>query len=385
MKDNIIIEFDKIGKRFQIGQRLLLKQALLDLFKFDQRKDFWALKGVSFKIYQGQTVGIMGVNGSGKSSLLKLIAGVIVPTEGTLTCIGRISPLIELGAGFHPELSGRDNIYLNGTILGLSKREIDERFDDIVSFSELEKFIDTPVKHYSSGMYMRLGFSIAIHINPEILLVDEILSVGDLAFQKKCLDKIKHLKRKGLTMVFVSHSVDLIKELCDKVLLLDQGRLINQGDANKIASEYFSLSVAREEFKIEEKSNRWGDGKIKINKIWVDQEERIKIKFRTLSYTEAQDPIFGITLRNQNGVSVLVTNTLWQGVKTGNLKKGDEKIISWEFPNYLEVGKYWVSPAVSYSDGVRFFDWRDNWYSFEVKNKFKTGGILNIKQKVEII
>lgn len=241
MVNNTVISFNHVGKRYNRNKRLLLKQALLDIFQHDQTETFWALHDISFTINRGETIGILGINGSGKSTILKLIAGVIVPTKGTVTVRGRISPLIELGAGFHPELSGRDNIYLNGTILGLPQKEIDEKFDDIVAFSELGDFIDSPVKHYSSGMYMRLGFSVAVNVDPEILLIDEILSVGDTRFQRKCMAKMKSFKSEDRTIILVSHSLDTLKSFCERVILISEGKLIDIGKPEKIIQEYNHL------------------------------------------------------------------------------------------------------------------------------------------------
>ena len=192
---------------------------------------FDALENVSFTIQQGESVALLGFNGSGKSTLLKLISGVLRPDAGGIRTRGRVAGLIEVGAGFHPDLSGRENIYLNAAILGMSKAEIDSRFDDIVAFSEIEKFIDTEVKHYSSGMFLRLAFSVAIHTEVDILLVDEILSVGDEPFQRKCLERIRELHRQGKTLVVVSHDLDMVAKLCDRGILMNQGRLEFDGDA----------------------------------------------------------------------------------------------------------------------------------------------------------
>ena len=240
MNSNIVINFSHVSKKFRKGKRLYLKQALLDIFRPQKEEDFWALNDVNFQIKKGEVVGIIGANGSGKSTILKMIAGVLTPTRGRVEVKGRIGPLIELGAGFHPELTGRENIYLNGTVLGLTKKEIDEKFNSIVEFSGIEEFIDTPVKHYSSGMYVRLGFSIAIHVEPEILLVDEILAVGDMAFQKKCLDKIKEFENQGVTIILISHSLELVKSVCERLVLIQHGKIIQSGSVEKIISKYIN-------------------------------------------------------------------------------------------------------------------------------------------------
>lgn len=241
MNDEIIVQFKNVSKRFKLGQKLLLKEALLEILNFSSNDYFWALKDVSFNVKKGETLGIIGENGSGKSTILKLIAGVMVPTKGKVLVNGQIAPLIELGAGFHPELSGRENIYLNGTILGMKKKQIDHKFEDIVSFAELSEFVDTPVKHYSSGMYMRLGFSIAIHRDPDILLVDEILSVGDSFFQQKSYKKMEELKNSGVTIIYVSHSLRQIESFCDRVILLDSKNGLKTGDPSKMIELYKKL------------------------------------------------------------------------------------------------------------------------------------------------
>jgi ABC-type polysaccharide/polyol phosphate transport system ATPase subunit len=241
-ENNIAISFYNVSKKFKRGHKLLLKEAFLDIFRAQKQDDFWAVKDVSFEIEKGESVGIIGINGSGKSTILKLIAGVLVPTKGNIKINGKISPLIELGAGFHPELTGRENIYLNGTILGLTKKEVEDKFDEIVKFSGIEDFIDTPVKHYSSGMYMRLGFSIAINVEPDILLIDEILAVGDISFQKKCLDKMKEYHEKGVTIIFISHSMDLVKSFCEKTILIKEGKVIANGKTDKIVERYGKFS-----------------------------------------------------------------------------------------------------------------------------------------------
>jgi len=212
------IIFDNVSKVYRINRResFTLKEILVNLFRARAGyQEFWALRDVSFELEKGQTLGIVGPNGSGKSTILKLIAGTSEPSSGEIEVNGVVSALLELGAGFHPDLTGRENILLNGSILGLSKQKILDRYDDIVRFAELEPFIETPVRYYSSGMYMRLGFSIAINVDPDILLVDEILAVGDLVFQERCLERIVELRRRGVSIVFVSHDLDLTQKICD--------------------------------------------------------------------------------------------------------------------------------------------------------------------------
>lgn len=201
-------------------------------------EEFWALKDVSLEIGRSETAGLIGPNGSGKTTLLKLVAGIIRPTSGRIETAGRIASLLELGAGFHPDLTGRENVYMNASILGLSRKDTDHHFDDIVAFAELEPFIDTQVRHYSSGMYVRLGFAVAIHVDPEILIVDEVLAVGDESFQRKCLDRIRRLQADGRTIVFVTHSSDLVEEICSRAFLLYGGELVAHGDPATVVSAY---------------------------------------------------------------------------------------------------------------------------------------------------
>lgn len=233
------IEFWHVSKRFRLTEGRSLREFVPALFRGRAFSDpFYALRDVTFRISRGETVGIVGRNGSGKSTALKLMAGVMAPTAGEVRVRGRVSPLIELGAGFHPDLTGRENVHLNGSILGMSSREIDEQFDSIVDFAELREFIDTPVKRYSSGMYVRLGFSVAIHSNPQILLVDEVLSVGDAFFQEKSLAKMHEFKARGVTIVVVSHSVELVSQFCDRAIWLDHGRIMADGPAAEVAHRY---------------------------------------------------------------------------------------------------------------------------------------------------
>lgn len=226
-----IIQVNDVSKRFVLHKDKSVKERLVNFSRSRQnREDFWALRNINLDIHSGTTVGLVGHNGSGKSTLLKAIGGIIQPTSGTIFRRGRLAALLELGAGFHPDLTGRENVYLNAAILGLNKAETDKHFDEIVDFSGIEEFIDTQVKFYSSGMYVRLAFSVVVHVDPDLLLVDEVLAVGDEPFQRKCMDKIAEFQSEGRTIVLVSHSADQIGSLCDRVAVLDHGRLVHDGN-----------------------------------------------------------------------------------------------------------------------------------------------------------
>jgi ABC-type polysaccharide/polyol phosphate transport system ATPase subunit len=248
---SVVITLDRVSKRFTL-QHHKARSFQEALVNFVHRRNgtveqFWALKDVSFDVQSGQTLGIIGENGSGKSTILKLITRILEPTEGKVSVQGRVSALIELGAGFHPDLTGRENIYLNGSILGFSRKEMSRKFDEIVTFSELERFIDTPVKHYSSGMYARLGFSVAISVDPDILIIDEVLAVGDEAFQRKCLDRISAFRRRGKTILFVSHNLGVIEQLCDRVVWMAHGEVQDQGPAARVLRSYLAALQKHDE------------------------------------------------------------------------------------------------------------------------------------------
>src|SRR6187401_984385 len=247
-----VLNVSKVYRRYaRRRQFATLKSALLDgslLGDLKPDETFQALKNVSFQVPKGCTYGVIGSNGSGKSTLLKCVAGITRPTEGDVKVDGRISALIELGAGFHPEISGRENIFINGIMLGLTKKEIQHRFDEIVEFAELQEFIDAPVKTYSSGMYMRLGFAVAVHVDPEVLLVDEVLAVGDQGFTHKCLDKFGEFRRRGKTILLVTHSLGLVERFCDEALWLDGGKVRGEGDPRRVIGAYLT-DVERSEEK----------------------------------------------------------------------------------------------------------------------------------------
>ena len=246
-----MIKLENISMRFNLGikKSFSFKEAFIRFFQFKNRKkknqDFWALKDITFDVLKGEVVGLIGSNGAGKSTMLKIVSGVMKPTTGKITVNGVISPMIELGAGFDPELTARENIYLNGAILGYSKKFLDEKFDDIVEFSELREFLDVPLKNFSSGMTAKLAFSISTIVNPEILIVDEILSVGDIKFQEKSKNKMMELIKGGTTVLYVSHSLQAIRELCTKAIWIEHGKMIMIGDTKEVCDKYYKKQMGK--------------------------------------------------------------------------------------------------------------------------------------------
>lgn len=235
----VAVSVEQVSKKFRLyRERNQSLKSTIMRGRHSVHEDFWAIKDVSFEVPEGSTFGLIGSNGSGKSTLLKCLAKIYYPNSGTITSNGRVAALLEVGSGFHPELSGRENIYLNGSILGMSRKSIDSKFDQIVDFSGVEEFIDQPVKNYSSGMYVRLGFSVAIHVDPEILIVDEVLAVGDAEFQAKCNQKFQDFQQEGRTVILVSHSMDMVKKMCNQVAWLNKGDLVAVGDATSTISQY---------------------------------------------------------------------------------------------------------------------------------------------------
>jgi ABC-type polysaccharide/polyol phosphate transport system, ATPase component len=285
---DILIQAENISKKYRLGvlNANTLKEDLALWWQRKRRKqptvnpagdsNFWALKDINFEIKQGDVVGLIGKNGAGKSTLLKIISRIVLPTTGNVRGRGRIASLLEVGTGFHPELSGRENIFLNGSILGMKRKEIERRFDEIVDFSGVEAFLDTPVKRYSSGMYVRLAFSIAIHLEPDTLILDEVLSVGDFDFQQKCLAKIDDIsKKQGQTILFVSHSMQSIKSLCNSALYLENGRLIAQGDTSSVVAKYLlreNVYVNIQQFR--DRNSAPGNGTIRISEVAIQANDR---------------------------------------------------------------------------------------------------------------
>ena len=291
------IEFNEVWKKYKKGEKInSLRDAIPRFFSNKnhdielKEKEFWALKNVSFNIDHGEVVGIMGPNGAGKSTVLKLLSKIMNPNKGSMKINGRLAALIEVTAGFHPDLTGRENVYLNGTILGMRTKEIDKKFDEIVEFSGVEEFIDTPVKRYSSGMYSRLGFSVAAHMDPDILLVDEILSVGDIAFQAKCASKIRDLLSSGATVLLVSHQLNMIQSLCKRLILLKDGEMVKDGKVDEVIPYYQNIVFKKNEDDLRLKMNAI-DGRVRIDKESLMEITQVSISNGKESKLKVNDPI----------------------------------------------------------------------------------------------
>lgn len=383
--------------RFKTFKSAILKGDLFKSMKSDEKVT--ALNNINFKVEKGTTFGVIGENGSGKSTLLKVVAGISKPTTGRVSVQGKVSALIELGAGFHPEITGRENIYINGVMLGLSKEEIEKKFKDIVKFAELEDFIDAPVKTYSSGMYMRLGFSIAINVNPDVLLVDEVLAVGDASFVPRCLERIDEFRRKKKTILFVSHDLITVEKICDRVAWLKNGEMKALGDPKRVIDQYvqdvkskketdFERQQKEEEeyrdLEQERKENRWGNREIEIKKIRLKDlqgkekhvfspSDGMVIEMDFYAKNHIKDFVFGIGIFNSQGVCCYATNTVLEGYQSRSVK-GSGKVFCQIKSLNLMNGTYYLDVASHRQDGFPY-DYHRNLYSFMISSDHTDSGI----------
>lgn len=394
------VEFQGVSKSYAIydqpGDRL---KELLCLNRVKAHKDFWALHDVNFQVRRGETFCIVGENGSGKSTLLQIVAGILQPSSGIAATRGRVSALLELGAGFNPEFTGRDNVYLNGAILGLSKRQIDERFEEIASFAEIGDFLDQPVKTYSSGMVVRLAFAVAINVDPEVLLVDEALAVGDIYFRQRCMRKVHELRARGVTILFVSHAVSDVKALGDRVLWLDHGRVRELGEPDRVIAKYLAAMTEKDSAyqhhehgppaassaagpvlapevveTIPNIDHRYGDGRAEILGIAVLDDrgaplpllnpgQRIVVRISVRAKDSVPMPMIGFMLRNQLGIDFSGTNTAAEGCSLAPMHAGDVFTVDFhiDLPD-LYPASFSFSPAIADGTlaGYTMCDWIDN-------------------------
>jgi ABC-type polysaccharide/polyol phosphate transport system ATPase subunit len=374
---DVAVRVDEVWKSFRLyhERNQYIKAAVLR-GRRARFEEFWALKGVSFEVTEGQTFGIIGSNGSGKSTMLKCLTGILRADRGTIETHGRLAALLELGAGFHPELTGVENVYLNGAILGMTRKEITRRFDDIVSFAGLEQFIDTPVKNYSSGMTVRLGFAIAANVEPEILLVDEVLSVGDESFQRRCLEKIEQFRTDGRTIVFVSHGLGQVEQLCENVAWLEFGELRQLGPARDVVQAYTGASHGAVQETEGIGSWRWGTGEAQIKAVALLDDEGnplevvrsgqpVNIRIEYEANVLLRDIVVGIAVNHLHGHPMIATNTRRRNV-TIDMAEGPQTATFHIDCFPLLEGMYDLTVAVSDHTEVHPFDHWQNALRFEV-------------------
>jgi lipopolysaccharide transport system ATP-binding protein len=411
------LRVENVSKQYRIyahpGDRL---KESLTRGRWKRHREFWALRDVSFELEAGTTTGIIGPNGSGKSTLLQIITGTLEPTHGHVQHEGRIAALLELGAGFNPEFTGLENVYLNASLLGFSKREIDARLPDIERFAEIGDFIAQPVKTYSSGMYVRLAFAIAVSADPQILIVDEALAVGDAVFQHRCLRRIKEMQESGATILFVSHDPHTIRALCTRAILFNAGRVEAEGKPSDVLNRYQKIIMSRqanyeaarivaaeadevgelqlleEDFKPLSYSFRHGDGTAEILSVdlmdaarrpieFVETGEAVVVRVRARLQEDVTDPVCGFLIRNRHGIHVYGTNTEIQQAYFGRVRNGEVIEATFVFNCWLGVGEFSITAAI-HSAGGTSFDWTDDVLFFRVMSTVAIDGVANLNASV---
>jgi lipopolysaccharide transport system ATP-binding protein len=396
------IKLENISKKYRIGKAPLNIRSLLS-FRKPPANYHWAVKDINFSLNPGESLGIIGPNGAGKTTILKLLSKVTFPSSGSIQMNGRFSALIELGAGFHPDLTGRENVFLNGTILGMRKSDIEKRFDQIIDFAGIEKFIDTPVKRYSSGMYARLGFSVAAHVDPEILLVDEVLAVGDMAFQKKCYDRMVDLIKNGTTLIFVSHNMRAIQKVCKKSMVLYRGETAFEGSASDATAEYSNiLRKAASEYQ-ENSSENITDGigqRIMTHEAVIEKVDILKSDltpghaFSSGEYARVRaivnfkndtpSPVIACSIRLPDGQVVYDYTTEWAGITTPNFQKNTQVNIEFPLRLNLAAGTYQLGVNLAYKDLSRYYDRIDRALDFVMTSPTGSRGISDLQAQFEI-
>ncbi|MGA3042979.1 MAG: ABC transporter ATP-binding protein [Bryobacteraceae bacterium] len=374
---------------------------LREALPFNKRQfhtDFWALRDIGFQVEKGETLALVGPNGSGKSTLLQIVAGILQPTKGRVVTRGRIAALLELGAGFNPDFSGRENVFLNGEIMGLTRAEIERAMPSIEAFAEIGEFIARPVKEYSSGMYVRLAFATAIHVDPEILIVDEALAVGDAVFANRCVRKFQELRERKITVLFVSHDLGLVKQLSNRAILLLNGRMEAQGAPSDVINRYIGLVLEKQQAPQErqqrfEASFRHGDGVGEILGVdllnaagdpatTVAGGETVTVRVRSRFHHPACDPMVGILIRNRIGMDVYGTNTRIEKKNLGSYQPGDELEVDFHFACWLTPQQYTLTVATQSPDGSSH-DWLDDVISFDVVDTRAAAGVANLRAEIQ--
>jgi lipopolysaccharide transport system ATP-binding protein len=400
-----LLQVQNVSKLYRLYRRPV--DRLLEILPFTKNyspKEFWALRDVSLNVERGEVLGIVGPNGSGKSTLLQVVSGILEPTRGRVITRGRIAALLELGAGFNPEFTGRENVFLNGEILGISRRDMERVFPEIERFAEIGTYIERPVKEYSSGMYVRLAFATAIHVDPEILIVDEALAVGDAIFANRCIKKFEELKKRGVTVLFVSHDLGLVKRLSDRAALMLDGRVAAYGSPSEVVNRYVGVVLERQEHESARpettrtggggiaQKNRHGDGASRVTSVEIlDAEgastrnlqpgEPVTIRVTARAEVALDDPVVGVLIRNRLGIDVFGTNTRIEGVDFGRVAAGENFEVEFTFDCLLTRQDYTLTVATQYREGYSQ-DWLDDVISFTVTDARDVAGLANFKTKV---
>ena len=391
------VRIDAVHKRFQLPHQRYstLKERALHPFASRTFDELHAVNDVSVDIAPGEFFGIVGRNGSGKSTLLKILAGIYVADEGEVAITGRLSPFIELGVGFNPELTARENVLINGIMLGLTRKQARDRFDEIIAFAELEDFIDLKLKNYSSGMSVRLGFAVAIQVDADILLVDEVLAVGDAAFQQKCFEQFQSLKDAGRTIVFVTHDMSAVERFCDRAMLLEKGERVELGDPHHVAKAYNQLNFGRIVHPDVE-GERFGDRSAEIVHAWFEDASfkrqpalpygefchvAVEVKFNE----DMLDPVFAWAMRNDSGQTVFVTSSHYDNPNTGAFSAGDSVVVRTGFAMRLAGNRYTLSPSVARAGtGMDVVDVREDLATLLVHSTRVTGGVVDLEQVFDL-
>ena len=405
----VVISVQNVSKVYHLYQHPLHRVLGALAISRRQKAEFWALRNINLRVDKGEVFALLGPNGSGKSTLLQIISGILQPTSGRVHCSGRIAALLELGAGFNPEFSGRENVYLNGEILGLSRKELDLAFPRIEAFAEIGQFIDRPVKEYSSGMYVRLAFSTAIHVDPEVLIVDEALAVGDAIFASRCVQKFDELRRKKVTVFLVSHDLGLIKRLADRAAFMLDGRIVMQGAPKDAVNQYVGFVLDRERASQERISGlpeealaassissktsfRHGDGASRVIDVQILNSagevcrafrpgESIILRIRAAFQKPVSNPVVGILIRNRIGMDIFGTNTRLERAELGDFEQGEEIEVEFELDCLLSRQEYTLTVAVQYWNGLSQ-DWLDDVLDFRVEDTKDVAGVLNLNTRV---
>jgi ABC-2 type transport system ATP-binding protein len=379
-----IIRVTDVSKDFLLPhlRQTTLKGKALNVFRKSRTMEVQqALRDISFDVAPGEFLGVVGRNGCGKSTLLKILAGIYMPTRGSVTVCGKLVPFIELGVGFNPELTGRENVYLNGALLGFSKAEVEAMYDDIVAFAELEDSMDQKLKNYSSGMQVRIAFSVATRAKADVLLIDEVLAVGDAAFQRKCFEHFRTLKKSDTTIVFVTHDMSAVRQFCDRAILIEDGSIAEQGSAEDIAAQYTKLFNPPPDATAQVQGNRWGEGGMHYTKVstvptLLGEERSLTLELEAVAGQDVDEPVYGFVVKNSSGAPVLGTNSFLKSQPTGSLKKGERVRLTWSVPNVFSDGLHHVTVVIVDRQGLVVYDCWEEAASFTVDKEEKTPYIV---------